>query len=588
MYDRRLVAGGAAVGLVAVAIIAFILAAPRFAMNGLNGLAQQQLGRSVIVRGGTHLDFSPLSIRLEDAVLSGVDARDDSFAMARSAIIPVTLGQLFGGTPQLSEVSLVSPEFALLINDRGVANWDFPGFTPTGTLRIRMEQGRFRYFDARNNQGMTLAQADGTLDLRADGGASFAGSAVINGRLVRIDADLKSLARVNADGSPLELALAAEAGSASFSGRLSTAQVLSLAGPVSLSGPVPGPALHLLGLALPDGAGAAGPITIDGALDSAGRAFAIRNATLSIGAFRAAGELGADLRSDQPKLQANLTADTLWLDPFVPASGAKGGDWGRVPLPFGLLKTLDIEAAIEARSMAFGSFASGPASLKATLAGGKLEVVSTERLATGGTLGFIATADATVLPPGATLKIDAADAEVQPLIAALTGASQLTGIGSFAVDVSATGTTQEELAGTLKGTASIALRDGNISGTDFTGLVLAAKQKILAGWSEAPGATPFTSLEGQATIEDGIASFRDLRIVGPVTAFTVEGLIDVLRQAVAVSVTASASGQPLLPVAVIARGPWANPQIYPDIPNILSNPEGGFSRLQDAAPLQGN
>ena len=109
----------------------------------------------------------------------------------------------------------------------------------------------------------------------------------------------------------------------------------------------------------------------------------------------------------------------------------------------------------------------------------------------------------------ARLKIDAADAEVQPLIAALTGASQLTGIGSFAVDVSATGTTQEELAGTLKGTASIALRDGNISGTDFTGLVLAAKQKILAGWSEAPGSTPFTSLEGQATIEDGIASRLD-------------------------------------------------------------------------------
>ena len=238
--------------------------------------------------------------------------------------------------------------------------------------------------------------------------------------------------------------------------------------------------------------------------------------------------------------------------------------------------------------MVFGGFASGPASLKATLTGGKLEVVSTARLANGGTLGFAATADATVLPPAATLKIDAADAEAQPLLAALTGASHLTGTGSFAVDLSATGTTQEELAGTLKGTASVALRDGSISGADFTGLVLAAKQKILAGWSEAPGSTPFTSLEGQATIEDGIASFRDLRIVGPVTSFTVEGLIDVLRQAVAVSVTASANGQPLLPVAVIARGPWAGPQIYPDIPNILTNPEGGFSRLQDAAPLQGN
>ena len=50
MYDRRLVAGGAAVGLVAVAIIAFVLAAPRLAASGLNGLAQQQLGRSVWAR----------------------------------------------------------------------------------------------------------------------------------------------------------------------------------------------------------------------------------------------------------------------------------------------------------------------------------------------------------------------------------------------------------------------------------------------------------------------------------------------------------------------------------------------------------
>ena len=53
---------------------------------------------------------------------------------------------------------------------------------------------------------------------------------------------LKSLARVNADGSPLELALAANAGAANFSGRLSTAKVLSLAGPVSLSSHDPAPA----------------------------------------------------------------------------------------------------------------------------------------------------------------------------------------------------------------------------------------------------------------------------------------------------------------------------------------------------------
>ena len=47
-------------------------------------------------------------------------------------------------------------------------------------------------------------------------------------------------------------------------------------------------------------------------------------------------------------------------------------------------------------------------------------------------------------------------------------------------------------------------------------------------------------------------------------------------------------GQPLLPVGLIAKGLWSKPKIYPDIPDILANPEGGFARLQDVPALQGN
>lgn len=588
MYDRRLVAGGAAIALVVAAAIAFFLIAPRVAAGGLTGLAQQQLGRSVSIKGGSHLELSPLAIRLDDVALSGADTRDDSFVMARSAVIPVRLGQLFGGAPQLAEISLTEPDIALLINERGEASWNFPGLPAVSPLTIRIEQGRFRYFDARNRQSMELGRADGRLEIRADGGVSFAGSAVINGRLVRIDADLKSLARVSADGSPLELALVAEDGNASFSGRLSTAKVMSLAGPVSLASTTPAPALRLLGLPVPEGAAVAGPLAIDGALDSAGRAFAIRNATLSLGAFRAAGELGADLRNERPKLQASLAADTLWLDPLVPASGAKDGDWGRLPLPFPLLKAIDVEAAIDARSLVYNGVTAGASRLSATLADGKLELAGGARLADDGTLTFTLKADAAALPPNVSLDIAANETAVQPLLAALVGLGQLSGTGSFAASVTSSGTTQEELVGMLKGTASITLAEGRIAGADFTGLVLAAKSKILEGWSEAPGGTPFARLSGEATIADGIASFRGVDIEGPVTSFTIEGLVDVLRKALAVSVTASANGQPLLPVAVIAKGLWAGPRIYPDIPNILSNPEGGFARLQDATPPQGN
>lgn len=579
MQDRRLVAAGAALALVVVAVVAFTLIAPRIAARGLDGLVQAQLGRSLGLRGGAHLDFSPLSLRLDDVALSGPAAADDSFITARSAVIPVTPGQLFGAAPQVSRLSLAEADVALLIDERGQASWDFPG-AAAGALTVTLEQARLRYFDARNSQSMELAQVDGTLDIRADGGVSFAGTAVINKRLVRIDADLKSLARVNADGSPLELALAADDGTANFSGRLSTAQVLSLAGPISLSGTATAPALRLLGLPIPNDMALAGPIAVDGALDTAGRALAIRNATLSVGAFRAEGDLGADLRNERPKLQANLTADALWLDPVVPASGAANGDWGRRPLPFALLKALDIEAAVEAKSLAYGGVTAGPSSLKVTLADGKLEVVDASRLGDEGTLNLTVKADAGAVPPSVGVSLEVNDAPAQPLVATLTGATGFTGTGGFSADLTAAGTTQEELAGTLKGSVSMDYVNGSIAGVDLTGLVLASKHKILEGWQQAPGGTPFTSLAGEAKVEDGIASFRDFRIEGP-TSFTLEGLVDVLRQGLAISAHATANGLPLLPVAVIAKGLWAKPKIYPDVPNILGNPEGGFAKLQE-------
>lgn len=590
MYDRRLVAGGAAFALVAVVAAAVLLLAPWIAARGITGMAEAALGRSVAVHGGSHLDFSPLSVRLDDVTLAGPQAADDSLIMARSATIPVSVAQLFGGAASLTDLTLTEAEIALLVNERGEANWDFPGLKPGAPVTLRLEQARLRYFDARNSQSLELSHVDGRLDLGRDGGTSFAGTAVINGRLVRIDADLKSLGRVNADGSPLELSLAADDGQATFSGRLSTARVLSLAGPVSLSSNAPAAALRLIGLPVPATATIPGAIAIDGALDSAGRALAIRNATLTLGDFRAVGELGADLRNAEPKLQARLVADRLWLDPLLPAAGAKNGDWGRAPLPFALLRGLAIEAELQARSLVYGGIATGASNLKLTLAEGKLRVDDASRLDGDGTLSFTLRADATVLPPSVGLKLTVNDAPAQPLLGVLTGATGLTGTGGFTVDVTASGTTQEELIGMLKGTASADYVNGSIAGADLTGLVLAAKQKILEGWGAVPGSTPFTRLAGTARIEDGIASFRDVTLEGPVTSFTFEGLVDVLRQGIAISASANANGQPLLPVAVIAKGLWAKPQIYPDVPHLLDDPAAGFARLKDgeALPLQGN
>ena len=588
MHDRRLVAGGAAIALVVLAIIGLVIMAPRWSVAGLDALARQKLGRSVSVRGGTHLDFSPLSIRLEDAVLSGPQAGDDSFVTAKSAVIPVTLGELLAGRADPSTLALSEPEIALLVDDRGQANWDFPGFTLGQPMRVSLDQASFRYFDQRNNQSMALGHVDGVLDLREDGGAAFSGTAVINDRLIKIDADLKSLARVNVDGSPLELALSANEGAGNFSGRLSTAKVLSLAGPVGLASDTPAAALRLIGLPIPPAATVTGPLAIDGALDSAGRAYSIRNATLALGAFRAVGDIAADLRAEVPKLQASLNADTLWLDGLVPASGAADGNWGRAPLPFAVLRGIGAELRIQARSLAYGNARAGAADVNATLKDGKLDATIEAQPEGNGTLNVTLGVDTGSAPPSVSLNIQSVNAPVQPLLGALTGVRGLTGTGDLTADLSASGTTQEELAGTLKGTASIGVANGRIAGIDLAALFQAVRQKILEGWPLAAEGTPFDNLNGDATIADGIVTFRELSLEAPSLSIRLEGIVDVLRQGINVSASAAVNGQPLLAVPVVARGLWGSPKIFPDVPNILANPEGGFTRLQDMSPLQGN
>lgn len=582
MNGRRLVWGGAALVLLAVITVGWVLLSPGWAISAIGSAAESALGRSFSAKGGATLGFSPLSIRIEQASLSGLEP-EDSFITAKSLTIPVSLGQLFSRAPDLAGMTLTEAEIALVIDEEGRVSWDLPDTAAGRPMNITLEQSTIRYFDARNKQSLLLSNVDGLLVIDAQGGVSFSGSSVINSRVLRLDATLKSLARVNRDGSPFDVAVSGDIATANFSGMVSTANLLSLAGPVNITSPSPASALQWLGIALPEGAKLPGPLSVDGALDSAGRAFAIHKAAVSIGALQAGGEVAVDLRGERPKLQGSLTVETVWLDPLVPASGAQGGEWGRSPLPFRMLKDFDAELALQAQAVHYGAFSAGASKLQVLLKDGRLETTGALQLANGGTVNVTADADASVLPPSASLMLKAENIDAGPLIAAATGLTVFSGTGSLSAEFTAQGQTQEEMVGTLKGVAAFSLGQGRIGGTDLAGLTAAVREKILDGWGEAPGGTPFTAFTGSANIADGIATFRTLTLDTAQASFTVSGMVDLLRRAADLKATAAAGDVPLLPVPIVVTGKWGAPRIYPDVPQILENPEGGFARLKDPA-----
>lgn len=591
MHGRRLVWGAAALVLLVAITVSWVLLSPGWAVKAIGQASEAGLGRSFAAKGGAHLDFSPLAIRIDDGSLSGTDP-GDSFITAKSLSIPVTFGQLLSRSPDLSVMTLTDAEIALVIDEEGRVSWDFGGAKTSSPVKITLEQATIRYFDARNNQSLLLSNVDGLLETDTQGGLAFTGSGVVNSRVLRIDATLKSLARVNHDGSPFDVAISTDIATANFSGMVATGNLLSLAGPVNVTSPEPASALQWLGIKLPDGAKLPSPLTVDGALDSAGRAYAIHKAAVTAGAFSASGEIAIDLRGERPKLQGSLAADAVWLDPLVPASGATGSDWGRSPLPFMLLKDFDVELALESQALHYRSFTAGSSKLQALLKDGRLETTGALQLPNGGSVNIIADADASVLPPSVALTLKAENMDAEPLIAAATGLTMFNGTGSLSAELTAQGQTQEEMMGTLKGVAAFALGQGRIAGADLPGLANSVREKIVEGWGAAPSGTPFTAFTGSANIADGIATFRALTVETPQASFTVSGNVDLLRRAADLKATATAGEIPLLPVPIVVKGKWDAPRIYPDVPQILENPEGGFARLKDpgapAAPAQGN
>lgn len=579
----RILWGLAAAVVLAVAGGLWAVLSPTWAVERLVAETQMQLGRALTVRNGAHLSFSPLSIRLDGVDLASAAGEEAPMVAAGSVTVPVSLGGLLGQQADFSTLNVADAEIALLIDARGQPNWSFAAVKQPSRLTITMDNGRLRYFDQRNGQAFAVSHVTGLLSVEADGLISFKGTVAIGGRLATIDAALKSLARVNEDGSPLDLALEAPELTATFGGRIATAKVLGLAGSVSIASPNIKEAIRWAGIPLDQAPDGYSSFSADGALETAGRAFAIRKAALGLGPLRAAGELVLDMRGEKPKMQAEISAPSLDLAPFLPKGGAKDGQWGRSNLGFALLRNFEADLNMDVQALRYDAIMDLPARIGAHVKDGKFEGGVALRTGGTGTATLSAAIDAKPASPVIGFEFKAENTDLGILAQALTGTQWLAGTGNATASLSGAGSTQEEIAGTLRGRVSLAARDGAVTGTDLKGLLSGVSQRILEGWQAAPGETRFANLTAEAGLSDGIASFSALTFDSTEVALSATGTMDFLRRAVDLKANArlaSGSGTASLPVPVVAKGPWDAPRIYPDIEGILLNPAEGFAKLK--------
>ncbi len=579
---RMHVLAGMAIILLAFAAAAWIVISPGWAVGFVQAKVNEALGRNLKVSGGANLQLAPaLAIRFDGVSLAGPSGMDGDFISAPSLLVPITVSGLIAHRLDVAAITFTEPQIDFTIDEIGRMSWPAASVTGGAGIKFYLNNAVIRFRDHRTEQSFALSTANLAVEQSPAGEITLEGTAIINGQLAKIQAYVKDVARASGQGSPAELAVQAAPLSVSFNGRLATSAGLGLAGTVTVSGEDLRQALRWTGAKV-GGALGLKAFKLTGSLDATGRAFGMLGADIMIDDIAARGDVTLDFRGGVPKLQALAAVEAIDLDKYIAPAGGIPGEWGTSALGFAALRGLDGGLTIETRNLKYSGADFGPAKIAAQLHSGRLEA----RIVSGSSMDASVTLDGSGPTDGFALSYTGRDGDAARWFGPLAGIAWLGGNGVFSANVSGTGKTQQEIIATLKGEAHLALANGALHGLDIGTALAAVSAEMQDGWpAGGKGDTPFATLTADLTIADGIAAIGNLKLESPALTMTGTGDIDLLRRALDLRadprlVTGAAAEPVGLPVAVVIKGPWARPRIYPDMADIVANPKAAYDALK--------
>ena len=598
---KRLVWIGAVLSLGLFAAAFWAITHPDFAVAGLQDYVARKTGRTLVVNGGARLEILPrLGVRLDNVFLSNPQGMDGNFAHAASARLPLQFTDLFRRKVKIREISLVHPVFNVLIDRDGRSNWagdektsqnSNAAASARGPLTLRVENASANFLDERNGQAFSLEDAMANITIGDETELDVSGTAMLNGQLAHVDAQLKSLRRVGRDGSPFDLTITAPALTVNFTGRLSTAEKLNLAGAVDATSPDLRLMAKWLGSNISGNAGLKN-FSLAGALDSKGVVFSLGKATIALDGMVANGDAALDLTKKKPRISAKLSTDLFTLDPYLAASdsgtagqGSGHGDWNTAKLSFFGLTGIDGDLSLSAFQVKWHNAGFGPADMTSTLKDGRLETTIRDASLYGGKASASITVDGSREAPVLEFAVDASDIRGEKFFEEFASVNWLAGNTGLKVSVSATGHNQQEMLSTLKGNFGITVSDGEITGLNIVDMISKVRSAVSDGWGGGPeNLTSFDDAAASFLIEDGVARSGNVKVNSSAFLVSGSGEIDLLRRALDFkfdpALVMGGNRTIGFPVQVAVKGPWHAPKIYPNLDGIFDNPEAAYDTVR--------
>lgn len=265
--------------------------------------------------------------------------------------------------------------------------------------------------------------------------------------------------------------------------------------------------------------------------------------TVALAGFKASfgtADLVLDARrvaGPRPRLEATVSAGELNLSRFrlgSDADNASATRWSTVALPLDWLRTSDGAVTFAVRRLVWRGGEMADLRGKAGFADGTLTLADTTAALWGGTLGMdgsLAAGTSPAVAPALSLGGRLANADFAA--AGLDRLLHLTGRFDARLNLSAQGASPAALVASLAGPVDVTARDGALGGFDLGRVADDVDARVrpteivgLIALGLGGGATPFGALEGNWTLDGGIArpgSFRaDIRRITTQMAATID------------------------------------------------------------------
>ena len=296
----------------------------------------------------------------------------------------------------------------------------------------------------------------------------------------------------------------------------------------------------------------------------------------------------------RPALMGTLATKSLETAPLLaqfPSLRDGGGRWSASPLPKPDLARADVDLRISANRAQFGRTEIRDVAFSVLVGGGKAEISIAEAKAFGGALKARLSAESAASGPGYQVRASAGFARVDSaaMLAELFRSQTFSGEANGDFSLIGEGATVSQILNSLRGTASVALANGDIAGIDLeNALRRLEKQPLSVASTIRNGRTSFRTAVLDLDVATGVGKVQRFEAKGAGVEITATGAASIARRQLDIALHARQTGreedQAAPQLSMELKGAWDEPNLVIDAQSLIRRSPAAAPLLRGPAP----